>query len=128
MARLTQAGFGPETIFNLGSLKYDVAALDSSDEADISAWWDRTGWNGEKVILLGGSTHPGEEDVLARIFLDLRDEFPALRLVLVPRHAERSARRPRHVRAAWASASCCAASSPPRPSRWPTAARPTSWS
>jgi 3-deoxy-D-manno-octulosonic-acid transferase len=90
VARLTQAGFGPETIFNLGSLKYDVAALDSSDEADISAWWDRTGWNSEKVILLGGSTHPGEEDVLARIFLELREKFPALRLVLVPRHAERS--------------------------------------
>jgi 3-deoxy-D-manno-octulosonic-acid transferase len=88
--RLTQAGFGPETIFNLGSLKYDVAALDSNDEKDISAWWDRTGWNGESVILLGGSTHPGEEDVLARIFLELRDKFPALRLVLVPRHAERS--------------------------------------
>ena len=91
VTRLTQAGFGPETIFNLGSLKYDVAALDSNDEKDISAWWDRTGWNGESIILLGGSTHPGEEDVLARIFLDLREKFPALRLVLAPRHAERGA-------------------------------------
>ena len=89
VTRLTQAGFGPETIFNLGSLKYDVAALDSNDERDISAWWDRTGWNNEAVILLGGSTHPGEEDVLARLFLELRESFPALRLVLAPRHAER---------------------------------------
>jgi 3-deoxy-D-manno-octulosonic-acid transferase len=89
--RLTQAGFGPETIFNLGSLKYDVAALDSNDEKDISAWWNRTGWNGQSVILLGGSTHPGEEDVLARIFVELREKFPALRLVLAPRHAERGA-------------------------------------
>jgi len=89
--RLTQAGFGPETIFNLGSLKYDVAALDSNDEKDISAWWNRTGWNGQSIILLGGSTHPGEEDVLARIFVSLREQFPRLRLLLAPRHAERGA-------------------------------------
>jgi len=56
--RLTQAGFAPETIFNLGSLKYDVAALDTAMERDISAWWDRTGWTADQPILLGGSTHP----------------------------------------------------------------------
>jgi 3-deoxy-D-manno-octulosonic-acid transferase len=41
-------------------------------------------------ILLGGSTHPGEEAILADIFLRLRPEFPDLFLVLVPRHFERS--------------------------------------
>jgi 3-deoxy-D-manno-octulosonic-acid transferase len=89
--RLTQAGFGPETIFNLGSLKYDVAAIDTEDEKDISVWWDRAGWKDDAIILLGGSTHPGEEDVLARIYLGLREKFPRLRLLLAPRHAERGA-------------------------------------
>jgi len=95
VARLPLAGFAPETVFNLGCLKYDVAereALDSFDpakEKEISAWWDRTGWNGEEGILLGASTHPGEEEVLARIYRDLRNEWPKLRLVLAPRHAER---------------------------------------
>src|SRR5476651_1002406 len=91
VARLAQAGFAPESIFNLGSLKYDVAALDTSTEKDISAWWSRTGWNGEQTILLGGSTHPGEEEVLVRIYRELREEWPKLRLVLAPRHAERGA-------------------------------------
>jgi 3-deoxy-D-manno-octulosonic-acid transferase len=89
VTRLAQAGFAPEAIFNLGSLKYDVAALDSHDEKDVSAWWDRAGWDEHAVVLLGGSTHPGEEEVLARIYLGLREEFPALRLLLAPRHAER---------------------------------------
>lgn len=89
VTRLTQAGFGPETIFNLGSLKYDVAALDAPDEKDISTWWNRTGWTDDALILLGGSTHPGEEEVLVRVFAGLRGEFPHLRLVLAPRHAER---------------------------------------
>jgi 3-deoxy-D-manno-octulosonic-acid transferase len=92
--RLTQAGFAPETIFNLGSLKYDVAeidALDTATDKDISAWWDRTGWSKGQMILLGGSTHPGEEEVLVRIYRELREEWPKLRLVLAPRHAERGA-------------------------------------
>ena len=89
VARLTQAGFAPETIFNLGSLKYDVAVNDTSAEKDISTWWDRAGWSADQQILLGGSTHPGEEEVLARIYLELREKWPNLRLVLAPRHAER---------------------------------------
>jgi 3-deoxy-D-manno-octulosonic-acid transferase len=89
VTRLSQAGFAPESIFNLGSLKYDVAALDSHDEKDVSAWWDRAGWDDQALILLGGSTHPGEEEVLARIYLGLKPDFPALRLLLAPRHAER---------------------------------------
>jgi 3-deoxy-D-manno-octulosonic-acid transferase len=91
MVRLSRSGFAPETIFNLGSMKYDVAALGLSEETDISAWWDRTGWSSNELILLGGSTHPGEEEVLARIYLALRDRRPNLRLVLAPRHAERGA-------------------------------------
>src|SRR5271170_2451485 len=85
VSRLTQAGFAPETILDLGSLKYDVAALDTTTEKDISAWWERTGWRENETILLGGSTHPGEEEVLIRIFRELREQWPKLRLVLAPR-------------------------------------------
>jgi 3-deoxy-D-manno-octulosonic-acid transferase len=60
-----------------------------ADDTDIAAWWDRTGWNGGTPVLLGGSTHPGEEEVLARVYLRLRERWPELRLVLAPRHAER---------------------------------------
>jgi len=95
VSRLPLAGFAPETVFNLGCLKYDVAeqdAIDSVDaakEKEVSTWWDRTGWKSGESILLGASTHPGEEEVLARIYRDLRVAWPKLRLVLVPRHAER---------------------------------------
>jgi 3-deoxy-D-manno-octulosonic-acid transferase len=89
VVRLGRAGFAPESIFNLGSLKYDVAALGVADDTDIATWWDRTGWNVSTLVLLGGSTHPGEEEVLARVYLRLRERWPALRLVLAPRHAER---------------------------------------
>ena len=40
-------------------------------------------------ILIGGSTHAGEEAILAEQFLRLRKRFPDLFLILVPRHFER---------------------------------------
>jgi 3-deoxy-D-manno-octulosonic-acid transferase len=40
--------------------------------------------------LLGGSTFPGEEGMLARITMRLRAEFPGLFLIIVPRHVERA--------------------------------------
>lgn len=89
IARLTLAGFPPETIFNLGSLKYDVAALDNAPGQDIAAWWSAAGWTPQQIVLLGGSTHPGEEEVLLRIYREMKPRWPGLRLVLAPRHAER---------------------------------------
>ncbi|MDD1649798.1 MAG: hypothetical protein LUO80_05320, partial [Methylococcaceae bacterium] len=41
-------------------------------------------------LLVAGSTHAGEEVILAEQFLRLRARFPDLFLVLVPRHFERS--------------------------------------
>ncbi len=123
VSRLAQAGFAPETIFDLGSLKYDVAALDTSTEKDISAWWGRTGWNGEQTILLGGSTHPGEEEVLVRIYRELREEWPQLRLVLAPRHAERGASIRDMCDRMGSRWSCARSLRPPR-RRCPTEAHP----
>jgi len=45
----------------------------------------------EKNLLLGASTHEGEEEILLRALRRLRREFPALRLVIAPRHPRRAA-------------------------------------
>ncbi|MDE1170862.1 MAG: glycosyltransferase N-terminal domain-containing protein [Verrucomicrobium sp.] len=87
--RLVAAGFAPEAIFPVGSLKYEVADLPEGDGTSVDAWWSRLGWGPENLIFLGGSTHNGEEEILARIYRELKPEFPHLRLVLAPRHAER---------------------------------------
>jgi 3-deoxy-D-manno-octulosonic-acid transferase len=89
VVRLTRAGFASEAIFDLGSLKYDVANMAETNRNEVEAWWSRCGWNGKNIILMGGSTHPGEEEILAGIFHDLHLLSPELRLVLAPRHAER---------------------------------------
>lgn len=46
---------------------------------------------GAGPFLVGGSTHPGEEEALLEAWLLLRARSPALRLILAPRHPERAA-------------------------------------
>src|SRR5205807_3080736 len=45
----------------------------------------------DRPILFGGSTHAGEEEILAEIFQRLRADFPAFALIVAPRHVERAA-------------------------------------
>lgn len=52
----------------------------------------------EPLILIGSSTWPGEEQALLAAFEELRKEFPPLRLLIVPRHAERRTEIVRLVR------------------------------
>lgn len=50
-------------------------------------------------VLVGGSTHQGEEAILVSVLRRLREQFPDLCLVLAPRHLERVELIVRHVRA-----------------------------
>jgi len=43
----------------------------------------------DKRVLVAGSTHHGEDDLLLEIYYGLRKYYTDLRLVLVPRHLER---------------------------------------
>jgi 3-deoxy-D-manno-octulosonic-acid transferase len=76
-------------IRNIGSIKYDPenAEIDPELPAAVLA-----GFGLEKrAVIFGGSTHNGEEKVLAEVFRALRRDFVDLLLVLAPRHTERTA-------------------------------------
>jgi 3-deoxy-D-manno-octulosonic-acid transferase len=48
------------------------------------------GFNGHESLWIAGSTHPGEEEIVLRIFQSILKGFSNLRLVIAPRHIERS--------------------------------------
>ena len=98
-AKLRELGCRSEAIHVVGSLKYDAAVLDEHRRLDVPALLGRLGVKPSARILVGGSTHPGEEAILADQFLRLRARFPDLFLVLVPRHFERSREAGRDVEA-----------------------------
>lgn len=98
-ARLRELGCRPEALNIVGSLKFDAAARVETQRAiNVPAMLRRVGVPAGARVLVGGSTHDGEEAILAEIFLRLRKQFPDLFLVVVPRHFERSRDAARDVR------------------------------
>ena len=97
--RLRQLGCRPEVIRVVGNLKFDAAKLDERRVLDVGRMLAQLGVPSHARVLLGGSTHAGEESVLAQIFLRLRQQFPDLFLVLVPRHFERGKEAGRDIAA-----------------------------
>ena len=73
----------------VGNLKYDAAKVDERRLVDVPRLLEQLGAPGNSPLLVAGSTHAGEEALLAEIFLRLRRRFPDLFLVVVPRHFER---------------------------------------
>jgi len=88
--RLRSVGCRPEVIRRVGNLKFDAAKLDERRTLDVPALLRQLGVPADAPVLIGGSTHAGEEVLLAEIAQRLRRQFPKLFLVLVPRHFERA--------------------------------------
>ena len=88
-AQLREAGCRSEAVRVVGNLKFDAAKLDERRTLDVSALFRQLGVPADAPVLVGGSTHDGEEVMLAEIAQHLRVRFPKLFLVLVPRHFER---------------------------------------
>lgn len=87
--RFQAIGFTRAAITTTGNIKLDVSIPLLSD-GEKTALRRELGF-GDEPVLLGSSTWPGEEEVLIDIFKALRADDRAVRLLIVPRHAERRA-------------------------------------
>jgi 3-deoxy-D-manno-octulosonic-acid transferase len=88
-ARLRELGCRPEAVHVVGSLKFDAAKLDEHRRLDVPDLLEQFGVPESARLLVAGSTHAGEESILAEAYLHLKKQFPDLFLILVPRHFER---------------------------------------
>lgn len=84
-------GVEPARLHVTGNAKFDAAAPTGGRTAEFRALLRDLGVPDDAPILLGGSTFPGEERILADALRELRTRWPALFLILVPRHVERAA-------------------------------------
>ena len=87
--RLRELGCRPEAVRVVGNLKFDAAKLDERRLLDVPRLLGQLGAPANARLLVAGSTHAGEEGILAEIFMRLRKQFPELFLIVVPRHFER---------------------------------------
>ncbi|MBI4324838.1 MAG: 3-deoxy-D-manno-octulosonic acid transferase [Chloroflexi bacterium] len=87
--KLRELGCRPEAVQVVGNLKFDAVKIEERSSINVRALLRQSGVADAAPILLGGSTHAGEEALLAELYQRLRKRFPDLFLVLVPRHFER---------------------------------------
>jgi 3-deoxy-D-manno-octulosonic-acid transferase len=88
-ARWQQIGVERSRITCTGSIKYDPD-VQAEGQAVAASLWDASSVGApDGAVLFGGSTHRGEEEILATVFLRLRQQIPSLRLFIAPRHVER---------------------------------------
>jgi 3-deoxy-D-manno-octulosonic-acid transferase len=88
--RLAQLGFPAGAVRVTGNLKFDAAQPDGRPGPDVPALLAQIGVKNNARLLVAGSTHEGEEALLAEMLPRLRERFPDLFLILVPRHFERA--------------------------------------
>ena len=89
-ARVRALGCRADAVRIVGNLKFDAAKIDGPRTLDVPALLRQLAVPANAKFLVAGSTHDGEEALLAEQFLRLKAKFPELLLVLVPRHFERA--------------------------------------
>jgi len=89
VGRWAALGVKKNKITVCGSIKFDDARTAARPPRDFRPILSDWGVPRDAPILLAGSTHRGEEAIIFGIAKRLREDFPGLFPVIVPRHAER---------------------------------------
>ncbi len=84
--RLRNMGAPERLVGVTGNLKFDVELPAGLEQRAAQL---RTAWGEKRLVWIAASTHDGEERKVLAAFAALRQLFPELLLVVVPRHPER---------------------------------------
>lgn len=85
--RIGLMGAPRERIRVTGNMKYEVSLGRRTGKEEVCRG---IGLDPGRDYIVAGSTHRGEEGILFRVYGRLRERFPGLCLIVVPRHPERS--------------------------------------
>jgi 3-deoxy-D-manno-octulosonic-acid transferase len=104
--RFAALGVSRRRLVATGNLKFDQEDAVPPDEEAVSFLRKRIGLTGSGPVLVAGSTHPGEEEILAAVFGELKPAFAGLQMVAAPRDPGRAAGVCRRLREAGLRAAC----------------------
>lgn len=79
------SALGAKDVRYFGNLKFDAPPL-SADAREVGKLVSMVG---ERPLWVAASTHPGEEEKLAKVQQKLKKQHPGLITIIVPRHANR---------------------------------------
>lgn len=86
--RITALGAPPDKVKVTGNMKFDAGLTTKPDRVETIR--ESLELKGGEELFVAGSTHKGEDEILIEVFQKLTGEFPHLRLLIAPRHIERS--------------------------------------
>lgn len=86
--RIIRIGADPSRVHLTGNMKFDVPEPEDAGGNRI-ALREEMGFGHDSLVLVAGSTHEGEEQVLLGIYAELKKELPRLKMLIAPRHPER---------------------------------------
>ena len=86
--RIREIGAPSERIKVAGNVKFDQPSPSFSSK-DLDELTHALGLRGDETILIAGSTHSGEEEILLSLLKDLLPSHPDLVMILAPRHLDR---------------------------------------
>ncbi len=85
----TQSEGDKEKIIKMGA-NSDIAEVMKNLKFDIKKNTEHINFNrGDEKILIAGSTHKGEDEIILGVFSRLKNDFPSLKLMIAPRHLDR---------------------------------------
>lgn len=84
--RFIELGLDEQRVDVTGSIKFDIKVPDDAHQQGQQL---RQQWGAERPVVLLGSSHEGEDDLILDCYQQLKQSFPELLLVIVPRHPER---------------------------------------
>lgn len=86
--RAIDLGIDPQKVYITGNCKFDMPPVLLNEE-EKNQILNRIKISSDRKIIVAGSTHNGEEKIIIDSFLELREKFNNLTLILAPRHPER---------------------------------------
>jgi 3-deoxy-D-manno-octulosonic-acid transferase len=86
--RFAALGVTPDRLAVCGNLKFDVAPPAGRLSEPVAGW--KRSW-GDRPVWVAGSTHAGEEALIARAHAAVRERVPGALAIVAPRHPERAA-------------------------------------
>jgi len=96
-ARMISCGTPTRNAQVTGNLKFDLQVPASLLEQGQAL---RSTWGASRPVLVAGSTHEADENIIIPAFIELQKHLPDALLILVPRHPERFKHAARTARSA----------------------------
>jgi 3-deoxy-D-manno-octulosonic-acid transferase len=78
-------GIAPEKLTLAGNIKFDIPVADFTNAEQLRESLNLT----NRLVIIVGSSHEGEESLIAEAYAQFKTQFPDLLLIICPRHPER---------------------------------------